>query len=155
MISGFILMGFLCMKMCASQCLVCPCNFHWTIYTVCMFNPIFVCLVLSLLSLINIINFTCLCILVIERNGMNMGGWGSGQDLEGIGGGKTIIKIYCIEKTSIFNFIKKIYTATTTKTKYKRVLFILFSSKAADAICISESFLGKVPSLSPHIQAYA
>lgn len=108
MISGFILMGFLCMKMCASQCLVCPsCNFHWTIYTVCMFNPILVCLILPLLSFINIINFTCLCILVIERNGMNMGGWGSGQDLEGIGGGKTIIKIYCIEKISIFNFIKK------------------------------------------------
>lgn len=35
---------------------------------------------------------------MIERNGMNMGGWGSGQDLEEIGGGKTIIKIYCMEK---------------------------------------------------------
>lgn len=42
---------------------------------------------------------------MIERNGMNMGGWGSGQDLEEIGGGKTIINIYCMEKISIFNFI--------------------------------------------------
>lgn len=58
-------------------------------------------------------------------------------------------------KNIYFQFYKKIYTAMTTKTKYKRVLFILFSSKAADVICISESLLGKDPSLSPHIQAYA
>lgn len=50
-------------------------------------------------------------------------------------------------KISIFNFILKIYTATTTKTKQKRMSFILFSSKAADVICISESFLIKDPSL--------
>jgi hypothetical protein len=37
-----------------------------------------------------------------ERNGMDLGAWGDGEDLEGSGEEETVIRIYCMKKT-IFN----------------------------------------------------
>lgn len=37
---------------------------------------------------------------------MELGRWGVGEDLKGVGGGKTILRICHMEK-SIFNFFKK------------------------------------------------
>ena len=50
---------------------------------------------------------------------MDLGGWRGGEDLRGTGGRETIIKIYCMKK-STFNFKKElIHKAKSMKVKEK------------------------------------
>lgn len=94
-IPGFwfcIFMGFLCVQMCIFHNLY---VFPLVLFTLFILSFL-VCSILS--YLIIIIIFICLFSSTgRERKGTELGGWGGGEDLGVVGGGETVIRIYCIK----------------------------------------------------------
>lgn len=75
MVSDFVFMGFLCFYY--FSCLFCPAYFILFIF------------------IILLLFWMPVCFLIRETNGVDLGGWGSGEDLGGVSGGKD--RLYSIK----------------------------------------------------------